>query len=58
MVFCNEGGGAGKTHQIMGGGVMVFCNEGGGAGKNTPSNGGGFQKMQGKKSKITIAPLL
>ena len=34
----NEGGGQGKTHQIVG--------------------GKGFQKMQGKKSKITRAPPL
>ena len=46
-----------------GGGSWYFphscelCNEGGGRKKNTPNNKGGFQKMQGKKSKITIASL-
>ena len=49
----------------VGGGSWYFayrsgiCNGGGGAGKKTPNIGaGGFQKLQGKKSKSIIDPLL
>ena len=50
------GGGEGGGHGILP--MVVGYAMRGGQGKNTPNNrGGGFQKMQGKKSEITIAPL-
>ena len=48
------GGGGGGGHGILP--TVVSYAMRGDQRKNTPNNRGGFQKMQGKKSKITIAP--
>jgi len=52
VVVVEEGGGDGILPTVVGYAMR------GGQGKNTPHNRGGFQKIQGKKSKITIAPPL